>query len=101
LNLAANPLESLSPKLFAPTPYLENLDISDCDLVTLWHDSSKQARVGELLKNLKIFNVSNNDIKNIFASDLNVSRKKFKEQSFNCSDYHSIPFADHEELEGV
>ena len=30
-------------------------------------------RVGELLKNLKVFNASNNDIKNIYASDLSVS----------------------------
>lgn len=74
LNLNANPLESLSTKLFAPTPYLEELDISDCDLITLWHDSSKKARSGELLTNLKVFNASNNDIKNIFASDLSVSR---------------------------
>jgi Leucine-rich repeat (LRR) protein len=73
LNLNANPMESLSTKLFAPTPYLQELDISDCDLISLWHDSSKQPRVGEFLKNLKVFNASNNDIKNIFASDLSVS----------------------------
>lgn len=73
LNLNANPFESLSTKLFAPTPYLEELDVSDCDLVSLWHDSSRQARAGELLKNLKVFNASNNDIKNIFNTDLNVS----------------------------
>jgi Leucine-rich repeat (LRR) protein len=70
LNLNANPMESLSTKLFAPTPYLEELDISDCDLVSLWHDSSKQPRLGEFLKNLKVFNASNNDIKHIYNTDL-------------------------------
>lgn len=73
LNLNANPMESLSTKLFAPTPYLEELDVSDCDLVFLWHDSSKQPRIGELLKNLKIFNASSNDIRFIYNSDLSVS----------------------------
>lgn len=66
-------MESLSTKIFTPTPYLQELDVSDCDLTTLWHDSSKNIRVGELLKNLKVFNASNNDIKNIFVSDLSVS----------------------------
>lgn len=72
LNLNSNPMESLSTKLFAPTPYLEELDVSDCDLTSLWHDSSKQPRVGEMLKNLKVLNASNNDIKHIFATDLSV-----------------------------
>jgi Leucine-rich repeat (LRR) protein len=78
LNLNANPLDSLSTKLFAPTPYLEELDISDCDLTSLWTDSSKQPRVGEFLKNLKVFNASNNDIKNIYANDLSVSFSRFE-----------------------
>ena len=56
-----------------PTPYLEDLDINDCDLTTLWDDSSNQGRIGELLKSLKFFNASNNDIKHIFTSDLSVS----------------------------
>jgi hypothetical protein len=66
-------LDSLSTKIFTPTTYLQELDVSDCDLVTLWQDSSKNIRVGELLKNLKLLNASNNDIKNIFVSDLSVS----------------------------
>lgn len=47
--------------------------MSDCDITQLWHDSSKQPRVGEFLKNLKVFNASNNDIKNIYSTDLSVS----------------------------
>lgn len=77
LNLNANQMESLSTKLFVPTPYLEELDVSDCDLVSLWHDSSKQGRVGEFLKSLKVFNASNNDIKNIYNTDLSVSSLSF------------------------
>ncbi|XP_070499542.1 protein artichoke [Chironomus tepperi] len=90
LNLAANPLESLSPKIFQATPYLQKLDVSDCDLVTLWHDSSMSIRVGELLKNLKVFNASNNDIKNIYASDLSTMKNlkvfDLKNNPLECND---------------
>lgn len=89
-------MESLSTKLFAPTPYLEDLDVSDCDLTSLWHDSSKQPRVGEMLKNLKVLNASNNDIKNIFANDLSVRLMNCRQvmQTFQCC---FNTFADHEE----
>lgn len=73
LHLQSNSFESLSPKLFAPTIHLEELDVSDGDLVSLWHDSSSKKRVGEMLKNLKVLNASNNDIKSIYESDFSVS----------------------------
>lgn len=90
LNLAANPLETLSTKVFVPTTYLQELDISDCDLVSLWQDSSKNARDGDLLKNLKVFNASNNDIKNIYSSDLSTMRNlkvfDLKNNPLDCND---------------
>lgn len=70
-------METLSTNIFKTTPYLQELDISDCDLVSLWADSSKNARDGDLLKNLKVFNASNNDIRNIFTSDLSVRKLLF------------------------
>lgn len=63
-----------------PTPYLEDLDISECDLTSLWHDSSNKGRIGELLKNLKFLNASNNEIKHIFTSDLSVSLNSTNER---------------------
>ena len=80
LNLAGNPLEILSSKLFLSTEHLTELDLSDCDLTKLWHDSSARLRGDNLLTNLKFLNVSNNDIKNIFPSDLAVSYSHFLEQ---------------------
>lgn len=73
LNLGGNPLEILSSKLFLSTEHLSELDLSDCDLTKLWHDSSAKLRADNLLANLKFLNVSNNDIQNIFSSDLAVS----------------------------
>lgn len=71
--MQSNSFESLSAKLFAPTIHLEELDVSDGDLVSLWHDSSPKKRVGEMLKNLKVLNASNNDLKGIYESDFAVS----------------------------
>lgn len=90
LNLAANPMETLSTKIFHSTPYLQELDISDCDLVSLWQDSSKNARDGDLLKTLKVLNISNNDIRNVFTSDLSTMRNlkvfDLKNNPLDCND---------------
>ena len=56
-------------------------------------------RVGELLKNLKVFNASNNDIKNIYASDLSVSSYFECLKAVLIINYFII--ADHEEPQGL
>jgi Leucine-rich repeat (LRR) protein len=90
LNIAGNPLESLSTKVFEPLIYLKELDVSDCDLTQLWHDSSSEDRTGNLLKNLKYLNVSNNDIRNLYVSDIStmVNLKIFdlKNNPLQCND---------------
>lgn len=77
LYLKNNPIQFLSTKTFALTPYLDVLDVSECNLKTLWLESSHHPRVGDFLKNLKVFNASSNFIKNVYESDLAVS--------LNCS----------------
>lgn len=72
LNLANNPIEKLSTKVFLPTEYLKTLDISDCELSTMFEDADAAVNA-KIFSNLKSLNISNNDINSIHTSDLQVS----------------------------
>lgn len=62
LNLAGNPLTKLSPRLFITLKDLAELDISNCDLVEMWSEPMSDILLSKLLRNLKMLNVSNNNI---------------------------------------
>uniref|UniRef100_A0A182KBL4 Uncharacterized protein n=1 Tax=Anopheles christyi TaxID=43041 RepID=A0A182KBL4_9DIPT len=70
LNLAGNQITRLASKIFHPLQYLSELDISDCDLRTLWDDSSEKTKREEVLPNLKRLNASYNELDEVFVSDL-------------------------------
>lgn len=70
LNLAGNPLQTLSAKVFLSTKELTQLDISDCDLRTIFAESSADFRFDNILQKLKVLNVSNNELERVFLSDL-------------------------------
>ncbi|KFB51378.1 AGAP006645-PA-like protein [Anopheles sinensis] len=90
LNLAGNQISSLSSKIFHPLQYLSELDISDCDLRTLWEDSSLNAKREEVLPNLKRLNASYNEIAEVFISDLQSMAKlrvlDIRNNSLSCND---------------
>jgi len=63
LNLAGNPLIKISPRMFLPLKDLTELDISNCDLAEIWSEPmSSDLALSTVLKNLKLLNVSNNNI---------------------------------------
>lgn len=72
LNLAGNPLQKLSSKIFLPTKDLTELDVSDCNLKTIWTEMNLKAHSNNIFKNLKVLNVSNNEIEQIRQTDLDV-----------------------------
>lgn len=46
------------------------MDISDCDLRTIFAESSADFRFDNILQKLKVLNVSNNELERVFLSDL-------------------------------
>ncbi|XP_058167791.1 uncharacterized protein LOC131282370 [Anopheles ziemanni] len=90
LNLAGNQISSLSSKIFHPLQYLSELDISDCDLRTLWEDSSLNAKREEVLPNLRRLNASYNEIAEVFVSDLQSMAKlrvlDIRNNTLSCTD---------------
>lgn len=68
--MAGNPLQTLSAKVFLSTKELTQLDISDCDLRTIFAESSADFRFDNILQKLKVLNVSNNELERVFLSDL-------------------------------
>jgi len=63
LNLAGNQMQKISPRMFLPLKDLTELDLSSCDLVEIWSEPmSSNLPVSTVLKNLKLLNVSNNNI---------------------------------------
>lgn len=63
MNLAGNPLQKMSPRIFLPLKELTELDLSSCDLVEIWSEPmSANLPISTILKNLKLLNVSNNNI---------------------------------------
>lgn len=63
LNLAGNQFSKISPRLFLSTKDLTELDISSCDLEEIWSEPmSANLPLSTVLKNLKMLNVSNNNI---------------------------------------
>uniref|UniRef100_A0A6B2EBA6 Putative membrane glycoprotein lig-1 n=1 Tax=Phlebotomus kandelakii TaxID=1109342 RepID=A0A6B2EBA6_9DIPT len=70
LVLAGNAFEKISAKVFLPLENLIELDISDCDLRTLWSDNSVKGKNTNILKRLRYFNVSNNEIKIIKRTEV-------------------------------
>ncbi|XP_052894629.1 homeobox-like protein HDP1 isoform X1 [Anopheles moucheti] len=90
LNLSGNQISSLTSKIFHPLQYLSELDISDCDLRTIWDDSSVKAKREEVLPNLKRLNASYNEIAEVFVSDLETMAKlrvlDMRNNSLSCND---------------
>lgn len=70
LNLSGNQISRLSAKVFLPLQYLNHLDVSDCDLRTIWDSSAPSAKNPKVLPNLKLLNVSYNEISSVYVSDL-------------------------------
>jgi len=70
LNLAGNPLEKLSPLVFKRVPYLTILDVSDCELASVWEDATSKQQAAKLFKKLKYFNISNNNIVTVHVADI-------------------------------
>lgn len=63
MNLAGNQLSKISPRMFLPLKDLTELDLSSCDLVEIWSEPmSANLPVSTVLKNLKLLNLSNNNI---------------------------------------
>lgn len=63
LYLAGNQFAKISPRLFLPLKDLTELDISSCDLEEIWSEPmSANLPISTVLKNLKLLNVSNNNI---------------------------------------
>lgn len=61
--MAGNPLTNISPRIFLPLKNLTELDISSCDLTEIWSEPmSSNLALSTILKNLKLLNVSNNNI---------------------------------------
>lgn len=62
----------MSSKVFLPTKQLAELDVSDCNLKTIWNEPLDMAgyQPKNLLKNLKSLNVSNNEIAHVRQADL-------------------------------
>ncbi|XP_058054013.1 uncharacterized protein LOC131205778 isoform X2 [Anopheles bellator] len=91
LNLSGNPISALASKLFHPLQYLSDLDISDCDLRTIWEDSSEKAKREEVLPNLKRLNASYNEIAEVYVSDLQTMAKlrvlDIRNNSLSCNDH--------------
>lgn len=75
LYLSGNPIPSISTRLFRETNNLAELDVSDCDLTQLWHESGPKTKYTQVLDNLRYLNISMNDITTIYKSDLNVFGK--------------------------
>ncbi|XP_053675793.1 uncharacterized protein LOC128726038 [Anopheles nili] len=90
LNLSGNQISSLSSKLFHPLQYLSELDISDCDLRTIWENSSATTKLEEVLPNLLRLNASYNEISEVFVSDLETMTKlhvlDIRNNSLSCNE---------------
>ncbi|XP_035791305.1 uncharacterized protein LOC118466305 isoform X2 [Anopheles albimanus] len=91
LNLSGNQISSLVSKLFQPLQYLSELDISDCDLRTIWEDSSDKIKREEVLPNLKRLNASYNELTAVYVSDLETMAKlrvlDIRNNSLTCNDH--------------
>lgn len=55
-------MTKLTPEMFLPLKQLSELDVSYCDLMEIWSSSMSSVWLSSVLKNLKLFNVSNNNI---------------------------------------
>lgn len=53
-----------------PTKELTDLDMSDCNLKTMWAESSLKISAKNTFKKLKSLNVSHNEIEHIYKGDL-------------------------------
>lgn len=63
MNLAGNPLQRVSPRMFLPLKELTELDMSGCNLADIWSESIfSSVPMSSILKNLKVLNISNNNI---------------------------------------
>ncbi|GAB0096941.1 Hydroxyacid-oxoacid transhydrogenase [Sergentomyia squamirostris] len=70
LILSGNVFEKISARTFAPLENLIELDISDCNLKTMWSDDAIKGKSGKILKRMRYFNVSNNEIKTIRRTEI-------------------------------
>jgi hypothetical protein len=71
--MAGNPIRNLRAKVFLPLQYLTDLDLSDCDLISVFGDADEQTKASKIFRNLKYLNISHNEIKNIYRNELSVS----------------------------
>jgi hypothetical protein len=52
------------------------LDLSDCDLISVFGDADEQTKASKIFRNLKYLNISHNEIKNIYKNELSVSTNR-------------------------
>jgi Leucine Rich repeat len=74
--LGGNPIRNLRSKVFLPLQYLTDLDLSDCDLISVFEDSDAQTRESKIFRNLKYLNISHNEIKNVLKNELSVRQRE-------------------------
>jgi hypothetical protein len=74
--MAGNPIRNLRAKVFLPLQYLTDLDLSDCDLISVFGDADEQTKASKIFRNLKYLNISHNEIKNIYKNELSVSTNR-------------------------
>lgn len=61
--MAGNQFAKISPRMFLPLKDLTELDLSSCDLEEIWSEPiTANLPTSTVLKNLKLLNVSNNNI---------------------------------------
>ncbi|XP_053685250.1 uncharacterized protein LOC128734881 isoform X2 [Sabethes cyaneus] len=91
LNLSGNQMTRLSAKVFLPLQYLSHLDVSDCDLRMIWENSDPNTKNVKVLPNLKLLNVSHNEITSVYVSDLeqltSLRVLDIKNNSLKCNPY--------------
>lgn len=73
LNLQGNPIKALSVELFISNPVLKWLDVSHCELTSLWENSKNKDKA--LLQNLNYLNISHNRINEVKIIEINTLSK--------------------------
>lgn len=89
LNLAGNPIRKLSLGLFEPFEKLKELDISECDLSSLFVDNNGGKKY-KFFDTLRYLNVSFNQIKTLAKSDVdnfkNLKTIDFANNPIKCNE---------------
>ncbi|XP_018916945.2 uncharacterized protein [Bemisia tabaci] len=69
LNLAGNPITVLPVAAFVPLSNLDYLDVSSCELVSIWNRNLSQYQSLELLPRLSYINISHNQLQFLHVHD--------------------------------